>query len=185
MYSEFDFFVAVPDLDRLLAVPLDIAVQHVTEHADGQVGDMRHPAQHAARHVLAVERDHALADVLCEIANAFEIVGDPKHADDLAQVHGHGLARRDGGDGLALDFALPRIYIGIGIDHPLAAGAIALDQRIDGLDDLPFRQSAHLRDHAGELLEIGVKSLDRVFGRRNRHCHDFLATTGPVATSER
>jgi hypothetical protein len=45
---------------------------------------------------LAVERQHALADVLGEIADPLEVVGDPQRPDDLPQVDRHRLAARDG-----------------------------------------------------------------------------------------
>ena len=57
---------------------------------------------------------HALADVLGEIADSLEIVGDPQNADDLAQIDRHRLTRRDGLDCLLLDVALLRVEHGIG-----------------------------------------------------------------------
>ena len=47
----------------------------------------------------------ALGDVLGEIADALQLVGDAQRGDDLAQIHRHGLAPRDGEDGLLLDLA--------------------------------------------------------------------------------
>ena len=47
----------------------------------------------------------ALGDVLGEVADALEIVGDAQRADDLAQVDRHRLAARDGQDRLLLDLA--------------------------------------------------------------------------------
>ncbi len=37
----------------------------------------------APRHVFAVQHDHALADILGEVADALEIVGDAQSADDF------------------------------------------------------------------------------------------------------
>ena len=39
---------------------------------------------------------------------------------------------------------------------------VALDQRADGIGDLPLREPAHLGDLAGELLQIGVECLGGV-----------------------
>ncbi len=39
---------------------------------------------------------------------------------------------------------------------------IALDQRLDGIGDLPLGEAAHLGDLAGDLLQIGVECLGGV-----------------------
>ena len=52
--------------------------------------------------------------------------------------------------------------VGIGGDHALAELEIALDQRLDGIGDLPLGEPAHLGDLAGDLLQIGVERLGGV-----------------------
>ena len=49
---------------------------------------------------------HALADVLGEIADPFEIVGDAHHRHQCAQIDRHRLAQRNGRDGFFLDLPL-------------------------------------------------------------------------------
>ena len=58
---------------------------------------------------IAVERADPLGDVLGEVADALEVVGDAQGADHFAQIDRHRLAARDGQDRLFLDFALQRV----------------------------------------------------------------------------
>ena len=74
-----------------------------------QLGHVLDAADQLRRLEIAVERDHALGDVLGEVADALEIVADAHGADDLAQVDRHRLAARDGQDRLFLDLALQRV----------------------------------------------------------------------------
>ena len=116
----------------------------------------------------AGDRHHALGDVLGEVADALEIVGDAQRAHDLAQVDRHRLAARDGQDRALLDLALQGVDRGVGRDHALGALGVALGERIDGIRDLLLGQAAHLGDHAGEILQVDVEGLGGVFVH---HCH--------------
>ncbi len=51
-------------------------------------------------------------------------------------------------------------------DHALRQRGVALGERVDRVGDLLLGEAAHLGDHAGELLQIGVESLGGVVG----HC---------------
>jgi hypothetical protein len=113
---------------------------------------------------LAVERQHALADVLGEVADALEVVGDPQRAHDLPQIDRHGLPAGDGQHGLFLDFLLQRIDAGIGGDGPLREVGIAVGERVDRIRDLLLGKAAHFSNHAGELLQVDVEGLGGVFG---------------------
>ena len=84
-----------------------------------------------------------------------------KRADDLAQVDRHRLAPRDGEDRLLLDLALQRVDLGVGRGDALRQRAVALGQRVDRIGDLLLGQAAHLGDHAGEILQVGVEGLGR------------------------
>ena len=44
----------------------------------------------------------------------------------------------------------------------LAELDIAIDQRLDGIGDLPLREAAHFGDLAGDLLQIGIECLGGV-----------------------
>ena len=83
--------------------------------AEHHIGHVLDAADQLGRREFAVERDHALGDVLGEIADALEIVGEPQRADDLAQIDRHRLAAGDGEDRLFLDLALQRIDVGVGL----------------------------------------------------------------------
>ncbi len=138
------------------------------------------PAQHLVDAEIVAERDDALGDVLGEIADPLEIVGDAQRADDLAQIDRHRLAARDGQDRLFLDLALQRIDQGVGRDHLLGKLGVALDQRIDRLRDLLFGEPAHFGDVAREVLQVGVKRLHGMFGHQShpRLSSDCLIRTG-------
>ena len=116
---------------------------------------------------LAVERHHPLADVLGQVADPLEVAGDPQRPDDLAQIDRHRLAAGDRQHGLVLDLVLQRVDSGIGGDDLLRAVGVASCQRIDRVGDLLLGQAAHLRHHAGELLQVDVECLCGVF----RHYH--------------
>ena len=120
---------------------------------------MLDPADHLGRVGRGAERDHALGDVLGEVADALEIVRDAQRADDLAQVDRHRLAPRDGEDRALLDLALQIVDGRIERDHALRERRIAPRQRIDRLGDLLFGEPAHLGDHAGEVLQVDVEGL--------------------------
>ena len=110
----------------------------------------------------AAERDHALGDVLGEIADPLEIVRDAQRADDLAQVDRHRLAARDGEDRALLDLALQRVDGRVERDDALGELGVAPRQRVDRVGDLLFGEPAHLGDHAGEILQIDVEGFGGV-----------------------
>ena len=152
-----------PDVDRLGGIAAREAVEHVAQLRQHEIGHVADAAQRAARHVLAVDGDDALADVLGEVADALELVGDPQDADDLPQIDGDRLAARDRLDRPFLDGALHVVDGRVGVDHPPGALAVAGGQRLDRLGDLPFGKPAHLRHGAGEILQIQVEGFRRVF----------------------
>ena len=104
-----DLLVAAPHRERLGDVAPRVGVEHVLELGEHQLGHVLDAAHHLLRLELAVEHHDALGDVLGEIADPLEIVGDAQRADDLAQVDRHRLAARDGEDRLFLDLALERV----------------------------------------------------------------------------
>ena len=115
------------------------------------------------------QREHALGDVLGEIADPLQIVGDAQRADDLAQVDRHRLPARDGQHGLFLDLALQRVDRRVGADDALRQLGIASRQRIDRVGDLLFGKPAHLGNHAGELLQVDIEGLGGMFVHHARH----------------
>ena len=126
------------------------------------------PRNQLLRMEIALERAHALGDVLGEIADPLEIVRDAQRADDLAQIDRHRLAAGDGEDGLFLDLVLQRVDRRSPTPTTrLARSASRRDQRLDRIGDLALREAAHLRDLAGELLQVGVERLDGVFAHRH------------------
>ena len=61
------------------------------------------------------------------------------------------------------DRPLQVIDFSVGRHHACAKGDVAADQGIHGLCDLTLGQAAHLGNETGELLEIVVEGLGRVF----------------------
>jgi hypothetical protein len=67
---------------------------------------MTKPAHRLTRHAFAVDRDDALADILGEVADPLQFVGDSQDANNLPQIDGHRLAPRDRLDGFFFDSTL-------------------------------------------------------------------------------
>ncbi len=111
---------------------------------------------------ILIEGDNALANMLGVIADPLQIIAHPHGADDLAQVDGHRLPARDCQDRFFLDLVLHRVDGRIGGDHLLGEIGIALDQSAGGVHDLPLGHAAHLRDFAGDVLQVDVESLGRM-----------------------
>ena len=61
--------------------------------------------------------------------------------------------------GLLLDLPLQRVDGRIGGDHALGEVGVAARQRLDRVGDLALGEAAHLRDLAGQLLQIAVEAL--------------------------
>jgi hypothetical protein len=166
--SSIDLFVALPYRERLVQVMADVAVEHLLELAQHQCRHVLDAAQKLLRMKVAGDRRHALGDVLGEVADPLEVVGQAQRAHDLAQIDRHGLAARDGEHGFFLDLALQGVDAGVDRHHACSPLEVALGQRIDRIRDLLLGQAAHLRHQAGELLEIDVEGLGRVLV--HHHC---------------
>ena len=93
-------------MQRLARVAIDEAVEDRRQLRDHECRHVLEPADERALRVVAAHGDDALADVLCQIADPLEIVGDAQHRYQRAQIDGHRLAQRDGGDGFFLDLPL-------------------------------------------------------------------------------
>ena len=115
----------------------------------------------------------ALGDVLGQIADALEIVGQPQRPHDLAQIDRHRLAAGDGEHRLLLDLTLQHVDIGIGRHHAPGALDVALGEGIDRIGDLLLGKAAHLRHETGELLQVDVEGLGGMLV--HHHCSSFPA----------
>ncbi len=121
-------------------------------------------ADQLQRMEIAVECSDALADILGEIADTFQIGGDAQRADDLAQIDRHRLARGDGQHGALFDRALQLVDLGVGGDDALAPSATS--RRISASTDSTICRSARPPISATrrvELLQVVVESLGGVF----------------------
>ena len=117
------------------------------------------------RPLSTIDRNDALGDVLREIADALDLVGNPQDPNDLPKVIGYRLTPRNGLDCPFLDVVLHGIDRRIGGDYPPCTTCIASRQRLDRFGNLSLRQAAHLRDCPREFLQVGVED----FGGM-RHC---------------
>jgi hypothetical protein len=113
-------------------------------------------------------RDRAFADVLGIVADPLKCAGDPQRAHDLTQIDRHGLAARNGENGLLLDLMLHDIDSLVRGDRRLRRSLIATEQSAHGVADLLFDDGPHVRDFSRQLLELGVEGLDRVIGHGDR-----------------
>lgn len=111
-----------------------------------------------------MDLDRAFGDVLGEVPNPFEIAGNADRGDDLAQIHRHRLAPRDGQDRLFLDVALQKVEARIALDGRLGEPGVETDQRIHGVGQHFFGYATHFRDFPAEDFEFLVVSLDDVIG---------------------
>ena len=159
-----DFLVALPDRHRRRQIVRRIGVEHGLDLRLHEIGHVLEAADQLQRLEIALQRRDPLAHVLGEIADPLEIGGDPHRADDLAQVHRHRLAPGDGQHRALLDHALQIVDFGVGGDDALAERDVAADQRIDGIDDHAFGETAHLGDQPGQFLQIAVERLGGMFG---------------------
>jgi hypothetical protein len=129
-----------------------------------EMSQMTKPTHRPTGHVFAVDHDDALADILREVADPLQIVGDAQDPKNLPQIDGHRLAPRDCLDGLFFDSALDTINCRVHINNPVGAPAIPGCQRLDDFRDLSFRKPSHLRQCSGKFLQIGVEGFRRMFG---------------------
>src|SRR5262249_16070895 len=79
---------------------------------------------------------HALGDVLGEIADALEVVGEPQRRHDVAQIDRHGLTPRDGQDRLLLDLALQLVRVDVDGTVALGQSGVALGEGADAVSHL-------------------------------------------------
>jgi hypothetical protein len=145
---------------------LTVGIEHQLHLLEHQIGHMLDTADKLRRRKLAVERNHALGDVLGQVADAFKIIRKTQGADNFAQIDRHRLAARDGEHRLFFDFALQCIDVRVPRGYALRQRGIALRQGIDRLRDLFLGKTAHLGNHACEILQVRVERLHGVVGHR-------------------
>jgi hypothetical protein len=127
-----------------------------------------------ALRIVAAHGDHPLADILRQVADPLEVVGDAQHRDERAQIDGHRLAERNGRDGFFFDLPLQRVDRRVGGDDLARQTDVAPRQRVDRVRDLLLGEPAHLRDHLRELDEVGIEDSGGVLG----DVHDISAGVG-------
>ena len=114
-------------------------------------------AEDGTRHARAGRNlEGPLGDVLGEVAHTLEVARDADRRHDLAQIHRHRLAPRDGEDGLGFDISLEKVEPHVARHHRL--GKLGIEQResVHGLRQHLLGDAAHLGDLAAERLEFGV-----------------------------
>jgi len=176
-----DGAVAPPDVHRGLVVLLGVGVEHVLELRLAKIAHVLDAGDDLLRLETAADREHALGDVLGEVADALEIARDADRRDGLAQVDGHRLAAHEGQDGALLDRALERVEPRVDGDHRLGKRRVAADQGGDGVGQHLLGDAAHLRDGAAQILELGVVGADDVV----RHGTVPFASDGAISRSGR
>ena len=143
---------------------------------------MTEPAHQRALRVVATHRDDALADVLRQVSDPLEIVGDAQHRYQPAQIDRHRLTQRDRCDRLLLDLPLQLVDSLVGLDDAPRKRGVAARQRIDRIRHLLLGEAAHLRDQLRKLDEIGVEDTRGVIGNIHGHgCCRWRSSSGPNA----
>ncbi len=82
----------------------------------------------------------------------------------FAQIHRHGLAKREQLHRLIFDLVLQLIDAPVACDHGFGLGRVAPGDGIYRIGQLGFGKAAHLRHAGGERFELFAESLDCVFG---------------------
>src|SRR6476660_10435034 len=129
--DRIDFLVATPYGHGLGDIAPTIGVEHELHLLEHEIGHVLDAADQLGRRELAVQGHHPLGDVLCQITDALEVVGETQGPDDFAQVYRHGLAPGDDEHRSFLNLALQGIDIRIGQRYTLCQRSIALCQCID------------------------------------------------------
>jgi hypothetical protein len=158
-----DFLVATPDGERLFDVAAHICVKHILDLEQCQIGHVIDATHHLSQLNILIERAHPLGDVLGEIPDALQVVGDAQGADDVAQIDGHRLPARNGQNPLFLDLALEHVDLLVERYDALRELKIVAVERVDRIADLLFGEAAHFGDDSSEFLKINVECAGRVF----------------------
>ena len=159
-----DLLVALPDLQRLARIAVDEAVEHGGQLRDHQCRHVLEPAHQGALRIIAAHGDDPLADVLRQVADPLEVVGDAQHRHQRAQIDRHRLSQRDRRNGLVLDLSLQIVDRRVGGNDPSRKTDVAPSQSVDRVGNLLLGEAAHLRDHLRELDKVGVEDARGVVG---------------------
>ena len=103
---------------------------------------------------LAVEHKRALADVLGQVADALQFVGDLDRRERRAEVDRHRLAQRQQLQRLLFDGLLDTVHALVGPDGRFGQLSVALGDGFDGVGELGFGQSAHLGDRIRQATPV-------------------------------
>ncbi len=158
-----DLLVVAPHGERLVGVAFHVAVEHVLELAERQVGHVLEARHQALGVVLPGDGKGALGDVLGEVADALEITGDLQHGHDVAQVGRHRLPLGDERDGRFLQLALERVDGPIARNRGFGELWVAAGEGVEALRQQALGEAAHLRHLLVEQLKFAVESLDGMF----------------------
>src|SRR5271165_3468439 len=145
-----DHAVRAPDLLGQSGVALADGVDHRLEvplHHTSHVGQGRE----AERQRVVRQHDGALDRVRGVVADPIEIAGDLQRRDDLAQVVGDRLAKRQQTNDEPLHLALQFVDLGVEFDRTRRVGGVALRHRLGREADLALRDPAHLEVRVGNV----------------------------------
>ena len=146
------------------ASAFDERLQALAHHVGGQRGHARNiDGQVDDRHLLHAA--HAVADALGGVAHALQVGVDLDHAQDEAQVDGHGLLHGQQVERGLVDVALQAVDGDFAAAHQVADGQIAHAIGLNGALDGLLGQPGH---HQQILLQI-VEALLKAYA-----CHPNL-----------
>ena len=151
----------------------DVALGKRVVASDVEIDRLQHLIEERA--VLTIARRQPMAIDLREIVGAMRVATDLERIGDLAKNMGKRVAALENDfqplklmRGLEHMTDLVQSQVKSVLDayaaHDLPAGGhVAANQGVDGVDDVPLGQAAHLGDQPRELLQVGVKCFCGVF----------------------
>ena len=104
---------------------------------------------------------HAVADALGRVADALQVRVDLDHAEDKAQVDGHGLLHRQQIEGGLIDLALQAVDGHLRDADQIADGEVAHAIGLDGALDGLLGQAGHHQQLLLQFLQTLLKAYAR------------------------
>ena len=133
-----------------------VAHERIDTVLDHRLCDFGHPREIDIGLELrdVVKFEGALADVHRVVADSFEVGGNLEAGSDEAQIAGSRLMEREQADALLVVIGVHLVDFVVALNHFAGVFAIAIDQRLDRLGDLPLHQSAHLEQTGAQAAQI-------------------------------
>ena len=155
---------AAQTCSALFGIAIDEAVEHRSKLRHDERRHVLEAAHQRALGIVAAHGDDPLADILRQVSDPFEVIGNPQHRHQRAQIDRHRLPQCDRCDRFVLDLPLQRVDRRVGGNDLTRQPDIAAGERVDRVCNLLLSKATHLRNQLGELDEVGVEDSGGVLG---------------------